>query len=131
MNGSLFSITRYMHRVCFKVSGGTSVPKLPPSYPPPRPRAAQLICVFVFAYADCWLVRRLMFSFIFQMGTLLSLPTFSIELNDGKVIDRMHIELAGITYRPVSINPYLTNGFSHRHHLGESTFMFRGIRSDF
>ena len=35
MNGSLFSITRYMNRVCFKVSGGTSVPKLPPSYPPP------------------------------------------------------------------------------------------------
>ena len=35
MNGSLFSITRYMNGVCFKVSGGTSVPKLPPSYPPP------------------------------------------------------------------------------------------------
>ena len=34
MNGSLFSITRYMNRVCFKVSGGTSVPKLPLSYPP-------------------------------------------------------------------------------------------------
>ena len=34
MNRSLFSITRYMNRVCFKVSGGTSVPKLPPSYPP-------------------------------------------------------------------------------------------------
>ena len=31
MNGSLFSITRYMNGVCFKVSGGTSVPKLPPS----------------------------------------------------------------------------------------------------
>ena len=38
MNGSLFSITRYMNGVCFKVSGGTSVPKLPPSYPPPSPR---------------------------------------------------------------------------------------------
>ena len=36
MNGSLFSITRYMYMngVCFKVSGGTFVPKLPPSYPP-------------------------------------------------------------------------------------------------
>ena len=34
MNRSLFSITRYMNRVCFKVSGGTSVPKLPPCYPP-------------------------------------------------------------------------------------------------
>ena len=28
-------------------------------------------------------------------------------------------------------NPYLTNGFSHRYHLGESTFFFRGFRSDF
>ena len=28
-------------------------------------------------------------------------------------------------------NPYLTNGFSHRYHLGESTFIFRGVRSDF
>ena len=28
------------------------------------------------------------------------------------------------------INPYLMNGFSHHYHLGESTFMFRGVRSD-
>ena len=44
MNGSLFSITRYMYMngVCFKVSGGTSVPKLPPSYPPPT-RALNMI----------------------------------------------------------------------------------------
>ena len=25
----------------------------------------------------------------------------------------------------------MTNGFSNRFHLGESTFIFRGIRSDF
>ena len=30
-----------------------------------------------------------------------------------------------------AVNPYLTNGFSHYYHLGESTFIFRGIRSDF
>ena len=30
-----------------------------------------------------------------------------------------------------SFNPYLTNVFSHFYHLGESTFIFRGIRSDF
>ena len=30
-----------------------------------------------------------------------------------------------------SFNPYLTNGFSHYYHLGESTFIFGGIRSDF
>ena len=29
------------------------------------------------------------------------------------------------------VNPYLTNGFSHHYHLGQSTFIIRGIRSDF
>ena len=29
------------------------------------------------------------------------------------------------------INPYLTNAFSHHYQLGESTFIFRGVRSDF
>ena len=29
------------------------------------------------------------------------------------------------------INLYLTNGFSHHYHLEESTFSFRGVRSDF
>ena len=31
----------------------------------------------------------------------------------------------------VIINPYLTNGFSHHYQLDESTFIFRGHRSDF
>ena len=30
----------------------------------------------------------------------------------------------------VILNPFLTNGFSHRYHLGESTFILRDIRSD-
>ena len=30
-----------------------------------------------------------------------------------------------------NFNPYLTNGFSHYYHLGESTFIIRGVRSDF
>ena len=29
------------------------------------------------------------------------------------------------------INPYLTNGFSHHYHLGESTFIVGGVMSDF
>ena len=28
------------------------------------------------------------------------------------------------------LNPYLTNGFYHHYHLGESTFIFRGVRGD-
>ena len=31
----------------------------------------------------------------------------------------------------VRFNPYLTNGLFHHYHLGESTLIFRGIRSDF
>ena len=31
----------------------------------------------------------------------------------------------------VGLNPYLTNGFSHHYHLGESTSVLRGIRRDF
>ena len=31
----------------------------------------------------------------------------------------------------ISFNPYLMNGFSHHYHLDESTFIFRGVRSDF
>ena len=30
-----------------------------------------------------------------------------------------------------NFNPYLTNGFSHCYQLGESTFIFGGVRSDF
>ena len=30
-----------------------------------------------------------------------------------------------------AFNPYLTNGFSHHYQLGESTFIFKGVRSDF
>ena len=31
----------------------------------------------------------------------------------------------------IKFNPYLTNGFSHHYHLGESTVIFRGVRSNF
>ena len=29
------------------------------------------------------------------------------------------------------LDPYLTHGFSHHYQLDESTFIFRGVRSDF
>ena len=31
----------------------------------------------------------------------------------------------------VDLNPLMINGFTHRYHLGESTFIFRGFRYDF
>ena len=30
-----------------------------------------------------------------------------------------------------TFNPYLINGFSHIYQMDESTFIFRGVRSDF
>ena len=34
-------------------------------------------------------------------------------------------------HQQLLITPYLTNGFSHCYQLGESTFIFRGVRSNF
>ena len=31
----------------------------------------------------------------------------------------------------VCVNPFLTNGFSHHYHFGESTFFFRGVNFRF
>ena len=31
----------------------------------------------------------------------------------------------------LSLNPFVANEFVHRYHLGESTLILRGIRSDF
>ena len=41
MNRSYFSKARYMIGVGFKILGRTTVPKLPPSYPPPPPAPEQ------------------------------------------------------------------------------------------
>ena len=43
----------------------------------------------------------------------------------------MHIKLVYMYHIKHPINPYLMNGFSHCYQLGESTFIFRGVRSDF
>ena len=66
--------------------------------------------------------------------------TTSRPYND-KRISPTNIKMMGtrkqITTIPSSIklytqiNPYLTNGFSHHYYLEESTFIFRGVRSDF
>ena len=39
------------------------------------------------------------------------------------------LNVACVFYCNIIINPYLTNGFSHHYQLGESTFIFRGVRS--
>ena len=51
----------------------------------------------------------------------------SLDSSSGHCSDAFKGNFRGNT----SINPYLMNGFSHHYHLGQSTFIFRGIRSDF
>ena len=46
---------------------------------------------------------------------------YNINLTNIHVPDSSHLK--------ATFNPYLMNGFSH-HHFGESTFMFRDVRSD-
>ena len=48
---------------------------------------------------------------------------------------RVNIDMTkGMVYCPnldLLVNLYMTNGFSHRYQLVESTFIIRGVRSDF
>ena len=52
------------------------------------------------------------------------LSGFQNKKKKGKKILPQYILMLGF-------NPYLTNGFSHHYHLGESTSVLRGIRCDF
>ena len=36
-----------------------------------------------------------------------------------------------VQFKHGKLYPYLTNGFSHHYQLEESTFIFRGVRSNF
>ena len=48
------------------------------------------------------------------------------------ILGKVSYKIINISFPcPWKINPYLTNGVSHHYHLGESTFIFRGISSDF
>ena len=55
-------------------------------------------------------------------------------INPCVIVQINCIDVFGVhssNYDNFVFNPYLTNGISHHYHLGESTFIFRGIRSDF
>ena len=41
------------------------------------------------------------------------------------------VYLHALTRSRFVLNPLVKNGLSHRYHLGESIFIFRGIRSNF
>ena len=76
---------------------------------------AQLISVFVYT---SWIVKPL---FLYQNVKLLAF--FWV----GNPEDRCTHDTAHIS----AINPFVINELAHRYLLDESTFIFRGIRSDF
>ena len=60
---------------------------------------------------------------VWEWGT--SLRAYRLA-NRGYKVENVHLE-----FKNLHGDRYLMNGFSHHYHLGESTFIFRGIRSDF
>ena len=59
MNGSLFAWPRYMNEMGFEMSGLTSVPKWPPSYPTPFPEYTTRPLLLLIANA----IIRLLYDF--------------------------------------------------------------------
>ena len=74
-------------------------------------------------------------------GTLHIAPTGVIKCRNCKIVaENINIEQGGKidldqtgygTDGPGMFKPLVTNGFSHPYHLDESTFIFRGMRSNF
>ena len=50
---------------------------------------------------------------------------------EKKNVVAMKIGPFSFTLQQVSINPLVRSGLPHPYHLDESTFIYRGIRSDF
>ena len=66
--------------------------------------------------------------------TVSELANFACPPQDVHDIMKATYLLLGENMRTLKVswfNPYLTNEFSHHYQLGESTFIFRGVRSDF
>ena len=85
-----------------------------------------------------WLIKLLiktgLFYLIFRKFTKytrLSLQEFLDQYTDNETF-KLYISYAfGDIGKWLMFKPYLTNGFSHYYHLSDSTFIFRGVRSDF
>ena len=65
----------------------------------------------------------------FSLVILMLILAEADEFNEGLWSHREH--QIQMFCKLAVFNPYLTNGFSHHYQLGESTFIFRGVRSDF
>ena len=64
--------------------------------------------------------------------TLIGYKTKTVAIMFFIIMGKITVQkLRCCKYSCAFINTYLMNGFSHHYHLGESTFIFRGVRSDF
>ena len=57
-------------------------------------------------------------------------PTQSVALLSSSINNKWN-GIVSCDVNAFMVNPYLTNGFSHHYQLDESTFIVRGVRSDF
>ena len=49
----------------------------------------------------------------------------------AQIMNCIGVQVSQLVISMKLFNPYLTNGFSHHYQLDESTFISRGVRSDF
>ena len=97
----------------------------------PCPVAAQCTCTINFEPKQKQTSVTLNFQFNSHIRTLYVFSTVQWQhktnFTKTEVTNRRNLQQV----QTASINPLLTNGLSHPYHLDESTFNFRGIRSDF
>ena len=87
----------------------------------------------LFRFLSAYLVLFFFFFFMFNGFASSFVFKYTLFTHGQCVFNNMHCHSDRMIpgcFIPL-INPYLTNGFSHRYQLGESTFIFRGVRSDF
>ena len=101
-----------------------------------------LPCIFELSvegqFCCCFYSFRHLCAYMYLYLEQISLRTADKSPKHPDTLLEMHSGLSGavacLYLYPVihhCLNPHLMNGFSLLYHLGESTFIFRGIRSDF
>ena len=82
--------------------------------------------VFLFFYP-----KHRLWVLIWVLTCTLNLCLYELKYSKLPNFSNENFQFYNLRKICILYNPYLTNGFSHFYHLGESTLIFRGIRSDF
>ena len=72
-----------------------------------------------------WLISH---TFLLRTNHMDMGPQFKVT---SKRLEKPGIKTMTHCLQGKGLNPYLTNGLSHHYQLGESTFIFRGVKCDF